>query len=276
MAPVTRSDYSSRATRAARKVMIELARILGEYQRHIVIVGGWVPELLVPEKGHVGSTDVDLALDHEALSDPGYTTILEHLEARGYEQSDKQPFIFEREVHVEGEAISVQVDLMSGEYGGTGQSHRTQSVQDVRARKARGCDLAFQLNEEVELEDELPGGGIDRVEVRVASLPAFFVMKAMAMEGRVKEKDAWDLWFCLRHYPGGPEVIAELIAPHTEHGLVQEALSHLDEKFASPGHVGPTHVADFDRIEGEEAREQRKRDAYERVQYVLEEVRGGE
>lgn len=275
MAPVTRSDYSSRATRAARKVMLELARILDEYQENVVIVGGWVPELLVPEQGHVGSTDVDLALDHEALSDPGYTTILEHLEARGYEQSGEQPFIFEREVEVDGEPVPVEVDLMSGEYGGTGQSHRTQEVQDVRARKARGCDLAFQLNEEVELEDELPGGGIDRAAVRVASLPAFFVMKAMALEGRVKEKDAWDLWFCLRYYPGAPESIAEMMSAHAEHGLVQEALSHLSDKFASPGHVGPTHVADFDRIDDEEARARRKRDAYERVQFVLEEVRGG-
>jgi len=255
--------------------MLELARILGEYQENVVIVGGWVPELLVPEQGHVGSTDVDLALDHEALSDPGYTTILEHLEAHGYEQSGEQPFIFEREVDVEGEAISVQVDLMSGEYGGTGQSHRTQEVQDVRARKARGCDLAFQFNEEVELEDELPDGGIDQAAVRVASLPAFFVMKAMALEGRVKEKDAWDLWFCLRHYPGAPESIAKMIGAHAEHGLVQEALSHLDDKFASPDHVGPIHVADFDRIDDDEARERRKRDAYERVQFVLGDVRRG-
>ncbi len=169
--------------------MLELVRILDEYQENVVIVGGWVPELLVPGKGHVGSTDVDLALDHEALSDPGYTTILEHLEARGDEQSGEQPFIFEREVEVDGEPVPVEVDLMSGEYGGTGRSHRTQEVQDVRARKARGCDLAFQLNEEVELEDELPSGGIDRAVVRVASLPAFFVMKAVALEGRVKEEE---------------------------------------------------------------------------------------
>lgn len=273
MPPTTRDDYSSRATRAARKVMLELTRLLGEYRDNIVVVGGWVPELLIPGQGHVGSTDVDLALDHEALSDPGYSTILEHLQARGYKQSHEQPFIFEREVEVDEQAISVQVDLMSGEYGGTGQSHRTQEVQDVRARKARGCDIAFQLSEAVELEDELPGGGIDRAEVRVASLPAFFVMKAMALNGRVKEKDAWDLWFCLRHHPDGPEGIAEMIAPYVENGLVQEALEYLEEKFASPDHVGPTMVADFERIEEEEARARRKRDAYERVDLLQRKVR---
>jgi len=31
-----------------------------------------------------------------------------------------------------------------------------------------------------------------------------------------------------------------------KHGLVQEALAKVGEKFASPQHVGPTHVADFE------------------------------
>lgn len=79
MAGVEKSDYSSRATRAARWVMIELSRVLGEHRNDAVIAGGWVPELLIPGAGHVGSTDVDLALDHEALEDPGYSTILKKL-----------------------------------------------------------------------------------------------------------------------------------------------------------------------------------------------------
>jgi hypothetical protein len=74
--------------------MIELSRALGEYRDDVVIVGGWVPELLIPGAGHVGSTDVDLALDHKALEDPGYSTILKKLQERGYEQSEKQPIIF--------------------------------------------------------------------------------------------------------------------------------------------------------------------------------------
>ncbi|GAH75557.1 unnamed protein product, partial [marine sediment metagenome] len=48
-------------------------------------------------------------------------------------------FIFYRTIPVkDGRNITVEVDLLAGEYGGTGKAHRTQSVQDVRARKARG------------------------------------------------------------------------------------------------------------------------------------------
>ena len=42
-----RSDYTSDAVEAARSVLLELSRLLGEYQKGIVIVGGWVPELLI-------------------------------------------------------------------------------------------------------------------------------------------------------------------------------------------------------------------------------------
>ena len=269
MAGVNRKDYPSRSTEAARRVMLELVRLLGEYRNDAVIVGGWVPELLMPGKGHVGSTDVDLALDHEALSDPGYRTILELLKERGYEQSKKQPFIFRRQVQIEGQPITVQIDFMAAEYGGTGRSHRTQRVQDVRARKARGSDLAFQLSEEVALEGALPEGGKDRAAVRVASIVPFIVMKSMALANRLKEKDAWDIWFCLSNYPGGVDAVVNAFRPHRGHGLVREALEKLSDKFASPEHVGPRYVADFDEITDEEARARRQRDAFERVQYLL-------
>ena len=79
----TEADYPSRAVEATRRVLLELARVLGEYGDHIVLVGGWVPELLAPGAGHVGSTDVDLALDHVALSDTGYARLRDLLEGGG-------------------------------------------------------------------------------------------------------------------------------------------------------------------------------------------------
>ena len=57
---VTRIDYSEDMVRAARSVMIELAHLLGEYRKYLVIIGGWVPELLFP--GHVGSMDEQASL----------------------------------------------------------------------------------------------------------------------------------------------------------------------------------------------------------------------
>jgi len=62
----TRRDYSAELVEAARAVLIEVMHVLGEYRGEIVLVGGWVPDLLLPqaEQPHVGSIDIDLALDH--------------------------------------------------------------------------------------------------------------------------------------------------------------------------------------------------------------------
>lgn len=94
---VTQKDYSEDLVRAARSVLIELVHLLGEYLEHIVLVGGWVPEFLLAdsESPHVGSVDVDLALNHLKLQDEGYKSIQSLLVERGYTQG-RQPFIFKR------------------------------------------------------------------------------------------------------------------------------------------------------------------------------------
>ena len=48
--------------------------------------------------------------------------------------------------------------------------------------------------------------------------------RGMAMETRLKEKDAWDIYYCLLNYPGGIDAPAEEFKPHLYHGLVQEGL----------------------------------------------------
>ena len=74
---VTLRDYPPIEVQAARAVLLELAHLLGEYRQDVVLVGGWAPELLFPEAEltHVGSLDVDLALNHRSLDDAGYRTI---------------------------------------------------------------------------------------------------------------------------------------------------------------------------------------------------------
>ena len=66
---VTLRDTPPIEVQAARAVLLELAHLLGEYRQDVVLVGGWAPELLFPEAEltHVGSLDVDLALNHWTL-----------------------------------------------------------------------------------------------------------------------------------------------------------------------------------------------------------------
>lgn len=68
---VNSKDYDTLKVNAARSVLLELSHLLGAYRSGIVIVGGWVPGLLFPgmAEQHIGSTDVDLALDRKILQE---------------------------------------------------------------------------------------------------------------------------------------------------------------------------------------------------------------
>jgi hypothetical protein len=244
---VTRTDYNQIAVKAAYSVLLEVVRILGEYRDNIVLIGGWVPQFLFQNKSelHIGSIDVDLALDHKRISDEGYKGINDLLLDRGY-QPGKQPFIFHRTVNIEGSEVSVQVDLLSGEYEGTGKSHRHQRVQEIRARKVRGCDLAFNDPIGLTIEGNLPGGAKDSAVIRVASIVPFLIMKAIVLDERLKEKDAYDIYYCLKQYSDKLDELVADFRPHLKNGLIQEGLAKLAKNFASEEHTGPKFVAAFE------------------------------
>ena len=267
---VEAKDYNAQAVIAARSVLLEVSHILGEYKNGIVIVGGWVPELLFSNASerHVGSLDVDLALDQKTLQEVGYRSIISLLLARGYQQGD-QPFIFYRTVKIDDQEFQVEVDFLTSEYGGTSKKHRTQVIQDMHPRKTRGCDLAFEMPVEITLNGTLPEGGLDHTPVRVVSIVPFIMMKAFALGDRLKEKDAYDIYYCLKYYPPGLDHLIEEFRPLIKHRLVTEGLSILAEKFASPLHVGPVYIADFEEISDLEDRAALQRDAYERMSYLL-------
>ena len=96
------------------------------------------------------------------------------------------------------------------------------------------------------------------------------MMKAQALKGRLKEKDAYDIYYCVRQYPGGHSKLVKAFESFPSNKLIDEGLQILREKFASPEHVGPVFVADFYGEIDQDAREIIQRDAYERVKALLE------
>lgn len=84
-----------------------------------------------------------------------------------------------------------------------------------------------------------------------------------------KVEDAWDLYYCLKHYPGGLDAMVEQFRPYIHHGLVKEGLEKIAKHFESEKHTGPTFVADFEGEIDNESRELLQRDAFERINYIL-------
>jgi hypothetical protein len=251
-------------------VMVEILTLMGEFRKHIVLIGGWVPYFLLEEgrKEHTGSIDIDLALDFRTISDNTYRTILQLLKSRGFRHG-KQPFTFEREVKTEAGIYTIEVDFLSGEYGGTTKSHRTQKVQDIRARKTRGCELAFEYNVPVKIKNRMPDGAVNEVEVKIAGIVPFLVMKGMALWESYKEKHAYDIYFAILHYPGGIDALLEVFNPLKSNNLIREGLGKIRAKFDAIDKPGPIWVVKFLEIDSLEEQERIQRDVFERVNTFL-------
>jgi len=268
---ISKEQYDPRLIKAANSVLLEIAHLLQIYSDGFVVIGGSVPGLILrnPPEPHIGSIDVDIALDQDKIPETDYRTIKSLLVERGY-SSEEQPFTFSRDIVIDGNPIKVKVDFLAGEYGGTGEKHRTQRVQDLKPRKARACDLAFIQTIPVQITGELPNGAKDQVIIQVASIVPFLMMKAQALNGRMKEKDAYDIYYCMRYYPGGHRALVSAFKAFPPNKLVYEGLRILKEKFASPEHVGPVFITDFLAESDPENQNRIQRDAFERVTALLE------
>ena len=262
------ADYSEGQTEAARRVLVELVNLFDAYKSEIRVVGGWVPDLMFPDEGHIGSVDVDLLINHLTLKDTGYQTMAKILLKNGYKEHPDKYFSFVKTIQIDGIDYDVDVDILAGMYGGTQKKKRSQHVQGIKALKATGGNFAFEFDaQDVRVEAKRPDGALDVAHVKVIAVVPYLVMKTAAM-GRGKAKDAYDIYFLLKHYAGGVGAVSKLFENVKDTNIVSEMKVKLGEKFASIDHAGPKDVADFLEAEDEE-REQIIRDAYEQVQALL-------
>ena len=154
-------------------------------------------------------------------------------------------------------------------YGGTQKKKRSQHVQGVKALKATGGNFAFEFDPQtVRIEAERTDGAMDVVRVNVIAVVPYFVMKTAAM-GRGKSKDAYDLYFLVKHYQAGIDGLAKLFEDYKDSKIILEMKEKLAEKFASPNHAGPADVAAFLDLDDEEEIAFTKRDACEQMQALI-------
>lgn len=266
----SQADYSAGQTESAHRVIVEIMNILSEYRDDMLIVGGWVPDLLFPGQDHVGSIDVDMLLNHLELQDSAYENIERVLLRNGYRKHPQNFFSFVKDVVVDGQKYEVDLDILASMYGGTADDKRSQHIQGLKALKATGGNFAFEVEaKEIEIEAKRPDGALDFGKARVISIVPYLVMKTAAL-GRGKPKDAYDIYFCVRNYQGGVRELSKEFEPYLKHGLILEMKEKLQSKFASPEHAGPVDVASFLGLEGEEEIEMRQRDAFEQISALLD------
>jgi hypothetical protein len=260
---------------ACRSVLIEVLTILAKDLDNLAVVGGWVPELAFPDKGHIGSLDVDLALDARKLEPKAYESIRKKLENAGYQQYPDMPNRFFRSI--KGTSFQVKVDLITGEFPDIAAGGTHFQIQELAVWKAHGIDLAFAFQQEISVEGALPDGGHNRVTARMPIIAAYLCIKAITLSERKKEKDAYDICFCIENYPGGYRALAEEFRGKMDDKLIAEGIAMLREKFARLDSIGPVWAAQI--AEGATAGtsfdlEMEQRRAYELVNFLLREIDG--
>lgn len=270
--PQSAQDYDDRTTKAVKSVLVEIGQILGSFRGKFALIGGAVPWLLLnnAEMPHVGSLDVDLTLDAEALGDGEYATLVEALQGQGYEQrAGMRRFQLVRSVEAPdgGPPIDVIVDFLMPRDAEIVKNNPP-LVAGFAVQKADGADLALRFYQLVAVEGPMPGGGRNKVEMAVCSIPALIAMKGHALRGRLKQKDAYDIYYSVRNYPGGMEALAEACAPLMDHESARIGYGYIAEKFDTPDGFGPTCVRRFvedTQIMGERTADQWQQDAFGQV-----------
>lgn len=278
--PRSADDYDDRTNAAVKSVLLEIGQILGSYKGKYAVIGGAVPWLLLDneEMKHVGTIDIDLSLDNEALAgDDEYADLVKELQKHEYKKREGlKNFQLARQVNPGdgGKPIDVIVDFLMPRHA-TNKKNDPPLIEGFAVQKADGADLALEFFELIKINGLMPGGGKNTVEIAVASIPALLVMKGFAIEKRKKEKDAYDIYYCVRNYPGGFKRLATDCTPLLERANAKEGYGYIAGKFKSQDEFGPSSVRKFvadTGILGDRTADQWQADAFGQIQAWLKEL----
>lgn len=275
--PNSAEQYDDRGNEATRRVLLDLAHVLGAYLDRLVVIGGSVPTLLLEgaEMPHVGTLDIDLTLDAEALrEDDEYARMIELLEESGYVRNvgggapDLRPFQLQRRVDLQdgGPAVDVVIDLLMPR-GAQLTKHRPPLVPALRVQEIDGGRLALDRTVEYRIQGRTPEGWTDQARLRVVSVPAFLALKGNALGRRRKQKDAYDVYYVIRNYPEGLNALVEACRDLLSDTLAGDAFRQIAEKFETAESYGPGTVSTFlrSRLPLGLTEEQVRVDAYRQV-----------
>jgi len=203
----------------------------------------------------VGTLDVDLLIDPIELPDEVYQAIGRRLLERGYVPGPL-PFQWLRVVRVDLVDVEVRVDLLAPQTDRRGKRHAHEHIDSqVVARRLRAGELVRESFETRELAGKLPDGRRNKINIRIAAAASFLVLKALALKGRDKIKDPYDIDYVLKFVRGGPDAVAEDLVALGDVPLVEEAIDTLRQKYDAADAYGPSGVAMYRRfpLDGDEA-----------------------
>ncbi len=274
--PRHQADYSTRQVEAAHRALVDVGQVLASFKDCMVVIGGWVPDLLLPnvQERHVGSIDVDIALDAAKLNDGRYAALLKLLLAtKRYKSGDKEfQWVVDVDLQDDQPPVRVPVEFLAPKEVRL-KKNRPKLIPGFRVLRTDACRVAFHAPKEMAVSGKTAlRGAKNTVYLRIASLSDFLVMKAHALRGREKPKDSYDICYVLDHAPGGIEAFARDWRDRLAEKDVREAIEILGMKFEDVESYGPKQLVEFHDAMDVETQLMQARRAFEVVQKFLKKI----
>jgi hypothetical protein len=221
----------------------------------LVVVGGLVPSLLIPDESlpegedvHIGTMDLDLGLSLAILDRERYEDLTQRLLRSGFEPDENEDgnTTFQRWKVRTSSGLKVTVDFLIPPSLDTDKGGDLRHIEkDFAAVITPGLLLAFQDKKKVSLKGITLKGEKAEREIWVCGPGAFIVLKALAFHQRGENKDAYDLYFMIRNYGSGIDEVCESLSPLLKEAETKKALEILSRDFVDPDSLGPSRVAQF-------------------------------
>jgi hypothetical protein len=251
--PRTADGYDEAITAACETALLTLLGAFGTLGDDLRLIGGLVPRYLTPAKpplvpAHAGTTDVDVVLDLAVITEGhDYGSLASQLVATGFMRNLTDGKLSSWQWRLQIGPISVLVELLSDGGTAAGTKQVPLAGEDVSTMAMPHAGIARDWYIPYELTGKpLDGGELTR-RVFVADVPAFVILKAIALSKRYEPKDAADLIHVLTYAPSIEE-IAGMFVERRRSGLhdaaIDAGLEALHFSFVNQTRPERSHLCD--------------------------------
>lgn len=253
--PSFASEYRREQVELVRQTCLYVATKLGNLLDELVVIGGLVPSLLIPDESlpkdedvHIGTMDLDLGLSLALLNAQRYEDLTLRFRSAGFEPDVNEAgnLTFQRWKIEPARDLMVTVDFVIPPSLAKDKGGDLRHIEkDFAAVITPGLHLAFLDRQKVTLAGYTLLGEKASRDIWVCGPGAYVVLKALAFDLRGKNKDAYDLYFVIRNYGRGIDDVYKCLEPLLSDAATRQALDNLQRDFSDPDQTGPSRVAQF-------------------------------
>jgi hypothetical protein len=217
------------------------------------LIGGLAPRYLTPERhpevpAHAGTTDVDIVLDLAVITNgQNYDSLAKQLAERGFKRYVSAGKSSSWQWRLEIGNIPVLVEFLSDGGNTTRSKQVPLAGEDVSTMAIPHAGIVRDWFITHELTGQPVGGGVLTRKVHVADVPAFVILKALALNNRYAPKDAADLIHVLQ-FAGSIEEVAGWFVDRKLSGLhdaaIEAGIQALRFSFVHPTRPDESHICD--------------------------------